>query len=539
MADDRLCKIRGGHRAVTTKIICDVDEMLAGEGLLEAEQLKQLSVKMQQLDGKLKVLSDIDKEILDKCEMDTIEREVDESEAISAKILQCKQRISDAITLVAAPPPAAAATEAVSSGPSSKPKLPKLTLPRFRGDLTSWTTFWGLYKSIVHEYCEITKVDKFSYLKSLLEGAAAKAIQGLALSDANYDSAVDLFRERFSKSQANITAHMEELLKVPGCTSDRSHFLRSVYNKIIIHIRGLESLEVTSDQYGSLLILIILSKFPSDIRLRVVRESGDDTWNIDELLKIIRLEVEAREAKEGNHVSMQKLPTHNVRSQSNPNSTASLLVTRGNSSIHCAYCNGNHFSASCTKVVTQGERRESLKKSGRCFNCLCSGHRSKNCNSPKNCCYCHHRHHQSLCEHCPTLKREASLPEKNLEPKSVTTNTSNQTNHKQVVLLQTAQVEAVGEYDVIPVRILLDNGSQLSYITVSLKSRLKFKSVRQERLSLNKFGSDSFKTKGCDLVRVTLQKSGSNEGLEIMARTPPVICSSLPALVSVNKYSHL
>ena len=95
----------------------------------------------------------------------------------------------------------------------------------------------------------------------MLEGAAAKAIQGLTLSDANYDSAVDLLRERFGKSQAIITAHMEELLKVPGCTSDHSHSLRSVYDKIIIHVRGLESLEVTPDQYGSLLIPIILLKF--------------------------------------------------------------------------------------------------------------------------------------------------------------------------------------------------------------------------------------------------------------------------------------
>ena len=160
----------------------------------------------------------------------------------------------------------------------------------------------------------------------MLEGAAAKEIQGLTLSDTNYESAVDLLRERFGRSQAIIIAHMEELLKVPGCISDRSHSLHSVYDKIIIHVRGLESLEVTSDQYGSLLIPIILSKFPSDIRLRVARESGDDTWNIDELLKIIRLEVEAREASEATHVSMQRLPTHNVRSQSNPNPTASSVV---------------------------------------------------------------------------------------------------------------------------------------------------------------------------------------------------------------------
>jgi len=152
MADDRIRKIGGGHLTVTSKIIRDVDEMLAGEGLLEAEQLKQLSVKMQQLDGKFKVLNDIDKEILDKCEVDAIEREIDKSEAISAKILLCKQSISDTITLIAAPPPAAAAPGVVSSGPSSKPKLPKLTLPRFRGDLTSWTTFG----TCINQQCTIT-----------------------------------------------------------------------------------------------------------------------------------------------------------------------------------------------------------------------------------------------------------------------------------------------------------------------------------------------------------------------------------------------
>ena len=43
--DDRLCKIRGGHRAVTTKIIHDVDKILAS-GTLEPEQLNLLGVKL-------------------------------------------------------------------------------------------------------------------------------------------------------------------------------------------------------------------------------------------------------------------------------------------------------------------------------------------------------------------------------------------------------------------------------------------------------------------------------------------------------------
>ena len=108
---------------------------------------------------------------------------------------------------------------------------------------------------------------------------------------------------------------------------------------------------------------------------------------------------------------------------------------------------------------------------------------------------------------------------------------------KQVILLQTAQMEAVGEHATVPVRLLLDNGSQLSYITTSLRSRLKLKPV--ERLALNTFGSDSFTARGCDVVNLTLQRPGFNERLEIMARTSPVIRLNLPVPVNVNTYTHL
>lgn len=47
---------------------------------------------------------------------------------------------------------------------------------------------------------------------------------------------------------------MDELSKIPGCTTDHSSALCSVnYDKIIVRVCGLETLEVTSDQYGSTL----------------------------------------------------------------------------------------------------------------------------------------------------------------------------------------------------------------------------------------------------------------------------------------------
>ena len=98
---------------------------------------------------------------------------------------------------------------------------------------------------------------------------------------------------------------MDELLKIPSYTNDKAHSLRLVYDKISVHTRGLATL-VSADQYGSLLIPVIMSKLPNEIRLQIARKSTQDVWAIDELLDIIKKEVEARE-----QLKESKLITHN------------------------------------------------------------------------------------------------------------------------------------------------------------------------------------------------------------------------------------
>ena len=69
------CNKRVGHRGVVTKLTKEVEELLTtGETMFTAEQLTLLQVKQQQLHSKLKVLDDIDKQMLDKCETSQIEQ---------------------------------------------------------------------------------------------------------------------------------------------------------------------------------------------------------------------------------------------------------------------------------------------------------------------------------------------------------------------------------------------------------------------------------------------------------------------------------
>jgi hypothetical protein len=153
----------------------------------------------------------------------------------------------------------------------TKPKLPKITLPRFNGDVTKWNTFWDSFNSAIHTNTDIANIDKFNYLKSLIEGPAARTIQGLTLTNSNYETAIKLLEERFGKRQQIVSAHMDELLKIPSCSSDKSQSLRLVYDKISVHTRGLATLGISPDQYGSLLIPVIMSKLPNEIRLQIAQ----------------------------------------------------------------------------------------------------------------------------------------------------------------------------------------------------------------------------------------------------------------------------
>ena len=103
---------------------------------------------------------------------------------------------------------------------------------------------------------------------------------------------------------------------------------------------------INSDQYGSILIPMIMSKLPSEICLRVARESTEELRKADDLMDVVKKEVEAHEASEGTKI---KLSQSGTRSGYNL-PTVNALVTHGHN-IQCVYCNGQHHSASCDKFV--------------------------------------------------------------------------------------------------------------------------------------------------------------------------------------------
>lgn len=93
--------------------------------------------------------------------------------------------------------------------------------------------------------------------------------------------------------------------------------------------------------------------------------------------------------------------------------------------IQCVYYKAEHFSASCEKVNTASAKVAVLKREGRCFLCLSSGHRASECSVNRRCRMCGRKHHQSLCEQAvpvePPKETTATKVESNQEPVKVTT----------------------------------------------------------------------------------------------------------------------
>lgn len=146
------------------------------------------------LEAKQKILSDIETEITLLCELTEISNEIEDSEAIEARIITCRKTIKNSKPVASDEQPSSPVYVQANSTQDHvvKPRLSKLTLPKFKGDVTKWITFWDLLNSEIHPCETMAAIDKFNYLNAHLGGTASRAIQGFILTSENYASAVEL-----------------------------------------------------------------------------------------------------------------------------------------------------------------------------------------------------------------------------------------------------------------------------------------------------------------------------------------------------------
>ena len=495
---------------------------------------------------------------------DDLADEIEQADDYKSGVNVAMVRIDKAIAATPITPPARMATpEPVPvRALEHRVKLPKLTLKPFNGDITHWTTFWDSFKSAIHENSALSEIDKFNYLKSLLERSSREAIAGLTLTAANYREAVSILHKRFGNKQQIISRHMELLLSLEPVTSQ--HQLRNLcrlYDSVETHVRSLKSLDVTFESYGSLLTSVLLSKLPQELRLIVTRKITEDELNLDALLKEVEQEIEARERAQSTQATPNQQPKKPYRESQH---TAATLLT-GNSSASCCYCQQTHSADNCTVVSQVEDRKQILRKSGRCFVCLRRGHISRECRSRSMCSNCNGRHHTSVCSNASSTRSRDSTtlpvaspvagtksrPPTTLNPDipiyEVLTSNSSSTLYvgaDKTTLLQTARAVLYNPNrpdSIVRVRAILDTGSQRSYVTDGVKQALSLETEEVQQLSIATFGAAGHKSQRFEVLRVGLKmKDGKNQELKLIK--VPSICEPLtaqPISLCLNKHDHL
>ena len=322
-------KQRGCHRSYVTKIINRVNETLENYDPSKEIKLKQHKIVLVE---RLTMLQALDDQILELITQDAdIEKEIDEAGKFREDIHEVMIKI-DNLLLSATKSEASAvstASSSVTAKKASTAKLPKLEIQKFGGDASQWFTFWDNFVASIHNNEELSDVERFSYLKGLLTGPAAATVAGLALTESNYQNAVELLKTRFANKQVIVNCHMDRLMNIALLNSGANvNKLRAMLDEIETQVRGLSSLGISSKDYGSLLVSVLFKdKLPNDIKLLIGRKLSSENWTLENVLKILRVEVETRERCGISAISESKKPAYYSSNYTKHQATASVLMT--------------------------------------------------------------------------------------------------------------------------------------------------------------------------------------------------------------------
>ena len=180
------------------------------------------------------------------------------------------------------------------SGKAVEAKLPKLELPCFSGEVTipMWTSFLEQFVAAVDDNCELPDITKFSYLLSLLKSEARMAVQGMSLTAANYRTACDILGKRYGRPERIIFSHIQALLTLSVPRKPSVTDLWRMYDDLQAHVRSLDTLGISGEQYGVVLTPLILTP---KLRLEWARDGEEHESDLLFLLDFLQREIERRE----------------------------------------------------------------------------------------------------------------------------------------------------------------------------------------------------------------------------------------------------
>ena len=488
---EELTKLRGIRQSYLRNISNQNELILTVISAYTSDDEIQLKAKKNSLLEKIEKVKQLDTEIIKLLKNDAIESELDAILSRSDDLHEILVKIDTCLSSQKQIEKLSNMTINSSySDSSAKIKLPKLEIPKFDGEVTNWQSFWDHFESAIHLNDELSDINKFNYLTSFLCDDAKSVISSLAPTSANYQTAVNILKKRYGNPQVLISSFMNKFVSLSKVNSDKDIVsLRKLLDQTESSIRNLESLNVKTDSYGTLLVPLINDKLPDGIRISIAKKFDNDLWDIETLVELLRKEVEAKERSFAVGATFQNNSEINSERELPFTSSALFSQNKQCNTNQCVFCDkSNHASFRCLKVSNPISRKEIVREKRLCFLCLKNGHSAKNCELKYSCNKCGGKHNISIC----TFKERRGDYNNPINNKSQQATTANLSNNKNCVLLQTASVSVSGnDKRVNNVQLLFDSGSQRSYVSKKLRKLLNLPTLRTERIIRGDSGQNS------------------------------------------------
>ncbi|UYV69827.1 hypothetical protein LAZ67_7000901 [Cordylochernes scorpioides] len=457
----------------------------------------------------------------------------------------------ETVLLITASSPTTSEVSFASSSHHRTVKLPKIELKKFTGEIKDWLGWWAQFNKI-HVDPTLEDSDKFQYLvQSMSPGTrASKLVDSYPLTAENYPKVIEILTERFGRPELLQQVYVRDLIRLMiDCSSKQQLKVTSFYDELVTHLRALESLKIEARQMSVFIFPMIEACLSEELMkawqrspLHDVKIDANDSTQtrVDLIMEFLQKEAAAEQdrALSGSKFGLKSLKQdRNVGRQSHPAKIPTASGLFAGRAQNCIFCNKDHKNTEClaARRMSIKKRRERIKNAKCCFSCLQPGHISSNCRRRiTECIRCKKKHLDILCPLNAPGRESADEDKEQVEDCDVSPTVDNGVSFSSLsasslILLQTLKIKVEGATSAKVVRVLLDTGSQRSYILSKTAQDLGLSPIGQESLKHVVFGGYTSESVHQE-YRVNLGHASGNFKMVAKLLDQKRICGNLPRL---------